>query len=86
MAIVTYGKYYLWQDYGKCNYGKCIMANINEAFLVLKCLWLQQKIRVSPRRFDNLKLTQSGKFTKLFNSRQVSAWYYQYPQSKTFRS
>jgi len=31
MASVTYGKCYLWQMYyGKCNYGKCIMANVTE--------------------------------------------------------
>ena len=62
MASLTYGNCNLWQDYGKCNYGKCSMANITEAFLVLKCLWFQQKIIVSPRRFDNFKLTQSGQF------------------------
>ena len=31
MASVTYGKCYLWQKYyGKCNYGKSIMANETE--------------------------------------------------------
>ena len=31
MASVTYGKCYLWQRYyGKCNYGKDIMANETE--------------------------------------------------------
>ena len=31
MASVTYGKCYLWQRYyGKCNYGKSIMANETE--------------------------------------------------------
>ena len=31
MATVTYGKCYLWQTYyGKCNYGKSIMANETE--------------------------------------------------------
>ena len=31
MVSVTYGKCYLWQKYyGKCNYGKSIMANGTE--------------------------------------------------------
>ena len=33
MVSVTYGKCYLWQKYyGKCNYGKSIMANETEPY------------------------------------------------------
>ena len=36
MASVTYGKCYLWQKYyGKCNYGKSIMANETEPLVPL---------------------------------------------------
>ena len=36
MASVTYGKCYLWQKYyGKCNYGKSIMANETEPLKIL---------------------------------------------------
>ena len=44
MVSVTYGKCYLWQRYyGKCNYGKDIMANETEPgqscfFVKRKCL------------------------------------------------
>ena len=36
MASVTYDKCYLWQMYyGKCNYGKNIMANETEPFALV---------------------------------------------------
>ena len=38
MASVTYGKCYLWQKYyGKCNYGKSIMANETEPSCLFVC-------------------------------------------------
>jgi len=46
MASVTYDKCYLWQRYyGKCNYGKDIMANETEPTKVLNktLIFLQYK-------------------------------------------
>ena len=46
MASVTYGKCYLWQRYyGKCNYGKDIMANETEPFELVSSLKNKSKLR-----------------------------------------
>ena len=46
MVNVTYGKCYLWQTYyGKCNYGKYIIANVTEPNKVdsFTCIFVKVK-------------------------------------------
>ena len=49
-ASVTYDKCYLWQSYyGKCNYGKFIMANVTES-----CILMSEELKMADSKMVKL--------------------------------